>query len=429
MELAAISLENYKTFPGRESILIRPLTVFVGRNSSGKSVLARSPLLISRGLSDRAEAPIDLAFDNLDFGASFVDLIHNRSPHGSITIGAKFATEDDRTVEFHSKIQHFDEYRFQLVSRFSLKQTNKPDFTITWIGNNPLKDGERYRIEETQQECRVSFRGLFPQTIQSSSENEDVGSRILKLNDDLAQIRDDISSTMTRVTYLGPFREPPERFYRFPSGIPRGVGPRGKQAPALLGDDFVRQRGMVLGAVGRWFAEHLGGWPLALSKVEDTFSLVLQNPKNPNVTINIVDVGTGISQILPIVVQRHFESVAEIRGRIEIVEQPELHLHPGAHGSVADLFVEAANKLSARFIIETHSENFLLRIRRSVAEGKLDAHDVIIYWVNDDPESAHQVQPIYVNEDGSVDTWPTGVFAEDFEEVRAIRKAQKKLLP
>ena len=46
MELAAISLENYKTFPGRESILIRPLTVFVGRNSSGKSVLARSPLKI-----------------------------------------------------------------------------------------------------------------------------------------------------------------------------------------------------------------------------------------------------------------------------------------------------------------------------------------------------------------------------------------------
>ena len=176
-------------------------------------------------------------------------------------------------------------------------------------------------------------------------------------------------------------------------------------------------------------ADHLGGWPLALNKGEDTFSLVLQNPKNPNVTINIVDVGTGIAQILPIVVQRHFESVAEIRGRIEIVEHPELHLHPGAHGSVADLYVEAANKLSARFIIETHSENFLLRIRRSVAEGKLDAHHVIIYWVNDDPESAHQVQPIYVNEDGSVDTWPTGVFAEDFEEVRAIRKAQKKLLP
>ena len=101
MRLAGLSIENFKPFSKRIDIELGPLTVLIGRNSSGKSALARLPLLIGRALSPDAHSPIELDASGVDFGASFVDLIHNRVPHGSIGLGATFA-DGDRRITFHS---------------------------------------------------------------------------------------------------------------------------------------------------------------------------------------------------------------------------------------------------------------------------------------------------------------------------------------
>jgi len=77
MKLSNLSFENYKIFQKRESIEVKPLTILIGRNSSGKSVISRLPLLIAHALSERANIPIELEIEGLDFGASFVDLIYN----------------------------------------------------------------------------------------------------------------------------------------------------------------------------------------------------------------------------------------------------------------------------------------------------------------------------------------------------------------
>jgi predicted ATPase len=69
MDLVGLSFQNYKAFPERESVEIRPLTVLIGRNSSGKSAIARLPLLLAGALSERAEAPIELDVEGGDFGA------------------------------------------------------------------------------------------------------------------------------------------------------------------------------------------------------------------------------------------------------------------------------------------------------------------------------------------------------------------------
>jgi len=153
------------------------------------------------------------------------------------------------------------------------------------------------------------------------------------------------------------------------------------------------------------------------------------------VAVNLRDAGVGLSQVLPVVVQHELDRAAGRTGGLDIVEQPELHLHPGVHGDVADLYIEAALRGSARFLIETHSENFLLRIRRRIAEGRnaegthLRPEDVAIYWVNDDPQARPRVQRIGLDEHGGVDHWPTGVFTEDLDEVRAIRAAQRDPAP
>ncbi|MCP4104073.1 MAG: AAA family ATPase [Desulfobacteraceae bacterium] len=424
MKLTAISFENYKSFQKRQSIEIRPLTILIGRNSSGKSVIARLPLLLAHALSDRAESPLDLECEGIDYASSFADFVHNRLPHGAVSIGAKFLEpkrkgtlfQKRKEIELSAKVQHFDEYKLQMVAQFELKYAEPFTIELIWAGTDPLEDNSLYRNEITGQNCQASFRGLLPFGVQ----NADKTALLL-----IEPLINEFQQLFESTTYLGPFRKEPKRIYRFPGGIVRRVGFGGERAPELLGHDFLRQKGKVLSAVGEWFSKHLGGWPLDLSHQGDMFSLVLRNPENPSMEINIADVGTGIAQVLPIVVQRQFEAVTGTKSSLEIVEQPELQLHPGAHGDLADLYVNAVQNSGISFIIETHSENFILRIRRRIAEEKLDPEKVIIYWINDEPGSVRNAEPIHIEADGEVDFWPTKVFAEDFEEVRAIRKAQK----
>lgn len=428
VEIQSISFENYKAFSGLESIEIRPLTIIIGRNNSGKSIITRLPLQIARGLSERARGPLELEFDKLNFGGSFVDLIHNRIPHGSVSLGVTCSTKDNKdsvkhTFGFWAKIQHYDEYKLQVITEFTIYRDNSPLFTLLWNGKDPLKDINLYSLKDRQSKfnCRAVFQGLFPiEIVDLANKKSILRDKYTKALVYLLRIRD----VFDRITYLGPFREEPRRGYLFPGGLIQNVGVGGAEAPLLLGDDYLRRKSMILGAVANWFSQNLGGWPLGLSSHGDTFSLVLRHPRNTSLEVNLADVGTGISQVLPIVVQHHFKTMMGQPPSIEIIEQPELHLHPGAHGNLADLYVEST-KLSGSFaIIETHSENFLLRVRRRIAEGKIDADQVNLYWIDDESISSPRLKKIHIMKSGGVDMWPAGVFSEDFEEVRAIHKAQ-----
>lgn len=148
----------------------------------------------------------------------------------------------------------------------------------------------------------------------------------------------------------------------------------------------------------------------------------MRDTSDSSITVNLADVGTGLAQALPLIVQRHLHSGTD--PFLEIVEQPELHLHPTAHGALADLYILAAAR-GGSFLVETHSENFTLRVRRRIAERKLGlaADQVAIYWIDGEPTT---VKRITIDEAGEVDFWPEGVFSEDFKEVQLIRRARAK---
>ena len=427
MGLDYLYIENYKCFSRPENIQIRPLTILIGRNSSGKSVIARLPILISHSIEHTGVTPLDLHFDGLDYGSSTVDLIYDRVPHGSLTIGAGVTGIRGEVQSFKAKIQHFDEYKLQLVSKFELKW-REHDITLTWRGEDPLVDSTSYYVSTLDDTAKVEFHGLFPRLwMRPSSEGDALGERDHRLRD-LRRLfqyaRSDFDHSIGKINYLGPFRKEPERTYRFPSGVTRNVGFSGAKVADLLGEDSIRRNGKVLEAVNQWVKDKLGGWQLAIARQGDFFSIVLRKPGAPSVEINIADVGTGIAQVLPLIVQRMFDAEAGRSSGIEIVEQPELHLHPAVHGDVAELYVLAARVPGSRLIVETHSENFILRVRQWVANGELNPEDVIIYWI-DDAQSGSTIKPIHIDAMGEVDTWPTGVFSEDFLEVREIRRAQK----
>ena len=106
--------------------------------------------------------------------------------------------------------------------------------------------------------------------------------------------------------------------------------------------------------------------------------------------LDIIDVGFGISQILPVIVQ----GFLSFENSLTMIEQPETHLHPKMQADLADLFIDivgaipqskllrkATSNPQKFLLIETHSEYLLRRLRRRISEGKLLAKDVAVYFI------------------------------------------------
>jgi predicted ATPase len=212
--------------------------------------------------------------------------------------------------------------------------------------------------------------------------------------------------------------------YRLPARMPAGVGTSGEYAVGILASDVARRRGQLVRQINEGLADQISGWELDVVEWGAMFSVVIKSRHDTSLSVNLADAGTGIAQELPIFVQRAMDVLDPPEHPVlEIIEQPELHLHPAAHAALADLYLHATRDTRVRFIIETHSETLLLRLRRRIAEGDYDPADLAIYFV-DHQSGAATVNRINVGEDGGLDYWPAGVFSEDYDEARAIASAQ-----
>jgi predicted ATPase len=212
----------------------------------------------------------------------------------------------------------------------------------------------------------------------------------------------------SRLTYLGPFRQPPERLVLLTGEQFADVGTAGENTIALLARSESLRRD-----VNVWLKRLGIPYGLAIDPLVSTRQMlgdVLVAGLKENGTgtaVGMRDVGFGVSQILPVVVQ----AVAG-QGTLLAVEQPELHVHPRLQAELGDLFAERS-KQGARFLLETHSEHLVLRLLAWVRSGRLDPDDLSIVYVDRDGENNSVLRPLRVDEDGEfVDRWPHGFFTE-----------------
>ena len=112
-------------------------------------------------------------------------------------------------------------------------------------------------------------------------------------------------------------------------------------------------------------------------------------------------------------------------------ERSPAGIEPDGRDAPLALAADDALRDSVRrpLVVETHSEMVLLRARRWVAEGRLPSRHVLVYWIHAEPGHGSVAEKISIRENGEMDTWPDGVFIEDYEEILAIRRAARRQGP
>jgi predicted ATPase len=145
--------------------------------------------------------------------------------------------------------------------------------------------------------------------------------------------------------------------------------------------EIIKENEGIKKQVNDWLEKF--GLDVKVNPLQDILHRLVVNQNN--VELDITDVGFGISQVLPVVIQGFLSS----DDSITLIEQPEIHLHPKMQADLADLFIDIVRikdnkkfKYKKSLIVETHSEYLLKRLRRRISEGKIEPENVAIYLVS-----------------------------------------------
>lgn len=424
MRIKSFILERYRAFKERQRIELSPVTVVIGKNGSGKSVLSRLPLLLSRSLSDSPDGPVDLSAGGIEHAGAFADLIHDRSALPFL-LGVEIG-EDDKTLGFETTLQYVNEKRWLAISRFRLWNESGDLLELNLANDEDLTSpAPTYGVSGPgldEKLVQPEFKGLFPRNCRP----DDVASTLL------AESLESFRRALPMPSYLGPFRVEPSQLMRVPNQVIRDLGPRGERALEFLADDRLRHGGHIERDVREWFGTAMDGQAVEIDVSGDPPKVQVSSRRN-SVRVSLSDTGAGFAQVLPVAVQHFAYRAGRLPTSMLIVEQPELHLHPAAHGAVADLILGTATPGRAHppalCIVETHSEQFIMRLRRRVAELS-DGSAVTLLSLGHrdsyDPDIGEEaLRVIHLDDEGNPETWPVGVFEETLVDLIELRRANR----
>lgn len=408
MELRKFSLERYKGYADPVEVELAPLTILVGANNSGKTALAQAIQLLAGAFASSAKdtsEPIPLQSGGIHHGERFEDLVTGRTMHGSLCLSATLLDEGGElslsaTIRNVESPPHPSERQ---ISEWSVRS----DGNEVVVHRTGFDERSPYRVLVSGAERSprpMAWHGLIPR--EADSLGDWIGARARALE-----------SWARGVRHLQcPRRLPASPFTRVEHS-PLVLGPRGQHAPlALAADDELRE------SIRNWYRRAFG---VSMDVVaQGSYSELVTRAPARGANVRLVHSGRGLSHVLPVAVTAL--TAGKVGPGVDIVEHPEAELHPAAHADIAELLLENLPGPERPLVIETHSEMMLLRVRRWIAEGRLPAGNVLVYWVHAESGRGSVLRKIEVDRKGEMSGWPDGVFIEDYEEVLAIRRAVRK---
>ncbi len=397
MDITQFTIEEVRCFADRQQFNIRPLTFLVGENSTGKTTaLACFQMLadfIDKGVVDFNSQPYSLGvFDEI--------VRRSRKPGKEFVLG--FLLEDEsETVELVAKFVKKAEGFEPDISTVTIKF---PDGNIVFENRVMSKrTKESTSIGGEPKNFRINVQSTFfkmfpPFSFLGALASGRIDGQIadeMSLAEFLGKKYDE-SNSLFNLSVSGnvsafstsPVRSSPKRTY---DPTREFVDPEGSDVPMLLMRlaaaseaewENLRQQllefGRASGLFGEMEVKILGpsaGAPFQLRlKVRGSYS-------------NIVDVGYGVSQILPLLVHA-MASPLSLKGKeggtgrpYFLMQQPEVHLHPKAQAELSSLMVQLASQRGKSFIVETHSDYMVDRARIEIRRGNIAAEDVSLIYL------------------------------------------------
>lgn len=389
-----ITFDNYRIFADEQKLKLAPMTVLFGKNNTGKSAVLKLPLLIESALKCKSPEVFSRTCNGVSLCDEFRDIVHNKA-NRAINICATTTQGDNLSFSFY--VDANDKFKKTHLEKWSLEDSKGNSIQYHIGDNQKIVDNNG---------AEIAFSGIKPNNI-----SEDWITEALEH----FQVEND---------YIGYMRDLPARDYRLGDNIHTLMGKRGENAYEYLISDVVLGDGTLLAKVSDWYKKVFDGWSVVIDQSRaPSYSVELQNIKN--IKNNILDTGAGIGQSLPEIV-----AIAKTCNKPwqYILEEPETHLHPVAHAEMAEFMAkEVSLDTNKRVLVETHSLNFILRLRTMVAENTLKPADLALYYVEYNEQTGmSSLKRITVNEDGSVDFWPDGVFNESYKEAIRLHVAQNK---
>ena len=207
-------------------------------------------------------------------------------------------------------------------------------------------------------------------------------------------------------TALAPMRTQPARVYSYGQSGDR-ITPDGSHIPSKLlkqHKEKVKERDLekMLNAFGKEAGLFQDISVKRLDRHSDyPFSIIIKT--NQGRKSNIMDVGYGVSQILPVIFDIIYSSPERMLGRRErrfLLQQPEVHLHPRAQAAFGSLLARLAQgRRGKEFIVETHSDFILDRLKYEITQGTISEDDVGILFF-DTEEKKTKIWQIDLDEEG-----------------------------
>ena len=453
-----IRWRQFRGFEDTQWLRLKPLTILLGANSSGKSSLIAPLLLMKQSLDSQTGRNALLTRGDYVNVGSFRDFAHDHRLDATVSLGIRWhshpASQAKRPVgEYTPGGVELGFVRGDDLHQVKLKSYRVDDLYRRVMLHRVLAEDERYTLRmaripkrarradskgkraEVNQAMRAAAREARPVDFLFTSAavrhaaidagtDGDAPTFPALLDDDrirfycqivdYVQLR--IEDIATNLYFLGPLREPPKRVYELSGEMPPDVGTRGEHAPEILyrwRNDEQRSD-----EVKTWLRHFGFSDEIRFEAVGDEgFALSFGSKGRAN---SVLDVGFGLSQILPLIVQ----GLRAPPLSWLIVEQPEIHLNPRLQAALADLLV-GLSKRDVGLIIETHSEHLLLRLRRLLADDSIAVSDVGLHFVERSGTTS-LVREVPLDQSGYVEPkdWPQGFFDDSLRESLGLAQAQ-----